>query len=151
MKRSLAVLAFLLALGTLFKLATKPAGPADSAAQGPPAASRSVTSDRPDVVLDPKTQLLSKYEAGSPEVREMVARVAERFGRNWPGAIERTDGLNGLILLDRLDLEAFFLYEKHPADFRRLRMLGADAAADLLLHWREYFGLKRADETDARS
>ena len=27
-------------------------------------------------------------------------------------------------------------------------MLGADAAADLLLHWREYFGLKRADETD---
>ncbi len=52
-------------------------------------------------------------------------------------------------LLDRLDLEAIFLYEKHPAEFRRLRdCLGDDAAADLLLHWREYFGLKRADETD---
>ena len=74
--------------------------------------------------------------------------MAERFGRNAL-AIERTDGLRGLVLLDRLDLEAIFLYEKHPTEFRRLRdMLGADAAADLLLHWREYFGLKRADETD---
>jgi hypothetical protein len=48
-------------------------------------------------------------------------------------------------------LEAIFLYEKHPEDFRRLRdLLGSDAAADLLLHWREYFGFKRADLTDRR-
>ena len=78
----------------------------------------------------------------------MVARVSERFGRNAE-AIERTDGLRGLVLLDRLDLEALFLYEKHPTEFRRLRdFLGGDAAADILLHWREYFGLKRADDTD---
>ncbi len=36
-------------------------------------------------------------------------------------AIERTDGLRGLALLDRLGLEAIFLYEKRPNDFRRLR------------------------------
>ena len=53
------------------------------------------------------------------------------------------------MLLDRLDIEALFLYEKHPDEFRRLRdLLGGDAAADLLLHWREYFGLKHADDTD---
>ncbi len=66
-----------------------------------------------------------------------------------PQAVERTDGLRGLMLLDRLDVEAIFLYEKHPSEFHRLRdALGSDAAADLLLHWREYFGLKRADTTD---
>src|SRR5262249_34372072 len=47
------------------------------------------------------------------------------------------------------DMEALLLYEKYPDEFRRLRdALGADAAADVLLHWREYFGLKRGDETD---
>ena len=35
-------------------------------------------------------------------------------------AIDRTDGLRGLELLDKLDLEAVFLYEKHPTEFRRL-------------------------------
>ena len=53
------------------------------------------------------------------------------------------------MLLDRLDIEAIFLYEKRPSEFRRLRdLLGTEAAADVLLHWREYFGLKRADDTD---
>jgi hypothetical protein len=48
-----------------------------------------------------------------------------------------------------LDLEAVFLHEKHPAEFRQLRdLVGDHAAADLLLHWREYFGLKRADSVD---
>ncbi len=66
--------------------------------------------------------------------------------------IEETDGLSGLLLLDRLDIEAIFLYEKHPDEFRRLRdSLGTDAAADVLLHWREYFGLKRADDTDRKA
>jgi hypothetical protein len=81
-------------------------------------------------------------------VRELVERVADRFGRNAE-AIERTDGVRGLVLLDRLDLEALFLYEKHPKEFHRLRdLLGGEAAADVLLHWREYFGLKHADDTD---
>ena len=80
--------------------------------------------------------------------RELVERTLEKY-RQTAVAIERTDGLRGLELLDRLDLEAIFLYEKHPNDFRRLRdALTDDAAADLLLHWREYFGLKRADDTD---
>jgi len=144
MKRTFALAALLAALGVLFKLSFKTAGPSEYASPASAA--------RPDAAIvseaDPKTDLLAKYRAGSPQVRDMVARVAERFGRN-ARAIERTDGLNGLILLDRLDLEAVFLYEKHPTDFRRLRdMLGADVAADLLLHWREYFGLKRADDTD---
>ena len=144
MKRTFALAALLAALGVLFKLSYKTAGPSESAS---PAAAV-----RPGAIVvseaDPKTDLLAKYRVGSPQVRDLVARVAERFGRN-ARAIERTDGLNGLILLDKLDLEAVFLYEKHPTDFRRLRdMLGPDAAADLLLHWREYFGLKRADETD---
>jgi hypothetical protein len=92
--------------------------------------------------------MLKKYRASSPRVRDLVERVTERFGRNAE-AIERTDGLRGLALLDRLDLEAVFLYEKYPKEFHRLRdLLGVDAAADVLLHWREYFGLKRADETD---
>ena len=97
---------------------------------------------------DSRSDLTAKYAADQPRVRELVARVAEKFGRNAQ-AIERTDGLPGLVLLDRLDLEAIFLYEKHPTEFRRLRdFLGGDAAADILLHWREYFGLKRADDTD---
>ena len=76
--------------------------------------------------------------------------MAGRFGRNAQ-AIEQTDGLRGLLLLDRLDIEAIFLYDKHPDEFRRLRdSLGNDAAADVLLHWREYFGLKHADDTDRK-
>ena len=92
--------------------------------------------------------MLARYRTASPRVREMVARLAERFGRNAE-AIDRTDGERGLVLLDKLDMEALFLYEKYPDEFHRLRdVLGADAAADVLLHWREYFGLKRGDETD---
>src|SRR5947199_121428 len=92
--------------------------------------------------------LLSRYRTASPRVRQMVARLADRFGRNAE-AIDRTDGERGLVLLDKLEMEALLLYEKYPAEFHRLRdVLGADAAADVLLHWREYFGLKRADETD---
>jgi hypothetical protein len=136
-------------MAVLVKLALKPAGPADSRTFRPAASAHAVNSDaRFGDQSDPKSQLLSKFETSPPEVRELVARVADRFGRNAQ-AIERTDGLRGLVLLDRLDVEAIFLYEKHPVDFRRLRdMLGSDAAADLLLHWREYFGFKRADETD---
>ena len=145
MKRTFALAALLAALGVLFKLSYKTVGPSgESSASAPMVVPGTVVLSEPD----PKTDLLAKYRGDIPQVRDLVARVAERFGRNAI-AIERTDGLNGLILLDRLDLEAVFLYEKHPTDFRRLRdLLGTDAAADLLLHWREYFGFKRADETD---
>ena len=95
-----------------------------------------------------KYELLEKYRSAPATDRELIARVVDRFGRNAQ-AIEQTDGLRGLSLLDRLDIEAIFLYEKRPSEFRRLRdLLGSDAAADVLLHWREYFGLKRADDTD---
>jgi len=149
MKRTFAVAALLTALVVLIKLTFKPTGPDGSASWAPATTARiAAPANPPDLETDPKSQLLAKYEAASPQDRGLVARVAERFGRNAQ-AIERTDGLRGLVLLDRLDLEAIFLYEKHPAEFRRLRdLLGGDAAADLLLHWREYFGLKRADDTD---
>ncbi len=144
MKRILAITALVAALGVLTKLAFKRVEPSDAAGR--------VSADRALNVnsagADPKSALLEKYQSEPTQVRDLVARVAERFGRNAQ-AIERTDGLRGLVLLDRLDLEAVFLHEKHPAEFRRLRdLVGDSAAADLLLHWREYFGLKRADSAD---
>ncbi len=143
MKRMLAITVLLAALAVLFKLANKPAG----APNGPSTAAP--TSRAANVeAADAESLLRAKYQSASPHDRELVARVVNRFGRNAQ-AIERTDGLRGLLLLDRLDIEAIFLYEKHPDEFRRLRdSLGSDAAADVLLHWREYFGLKRADDTD---
>jgi hypothetical protein len=95
---------------------------------------------------DPEAELLARYPR--PADHELAERVLRRY-RQTALAIERSEGLRGLTLLDRLDLEAIFLYEKHPNDFRRLsESLSDDAAADLLLHWREYIGLKRADDTD---
>jgi len=148
MKRTFAVAALLTALVVLIKLTFKPSGPSGSASLAPTTPHTTAAPANPtEAETDPKAQLLKKYET-DPQVRGLVARVVERFGRN-AHLIEGTDGLRGLTLLDRLDLEAIFLYEKHPTEFRRLRdLLGGEAAADLLLHWREYFGLKRADETD---
>jgi hypothetical protein len=144
MKRILAITALLAALGVLTKLVFKQGEPSDVAGRAPAEGVRNARSAE----ADPKTELLKKYESEPPEARELVARVADRFGRNAQ-VIERTDGLRGLVLLDRLDLEAIFLHERHPTEFRRLReLVGDNAAADLLLHWREYFGLKRADSAD---
>jgi hypothetical protein len=151
MKRAVASMAFLTALAVLIKLTFKPIDGSRLSAwvpANPPGIS--APPSVPDPEPDPHSQLLAKYESESPQVRGLVARVAERFGRNAQ-AVDRTDGLRGLALLDRLDLEALFIYEKHPIEFRRLRgLIGDDAAADVLAHWREYFGLKRADETDRR-
>jgi hypothetical protein len=149
MKRTLAIAVLITALGVLVKLTYKQAAPDEGAAHGPthsaPGSGAPLASVSPP---DSKAELMAKYETEAPQVAELVARVAERFGQNAL-AIERTDGLRGLVLLDKLDLEAVFLYEKHPTEFRRLRdFLGGDAAADLLLHWREYFGLKHADDRD---
>ena len=136
MKRTFAVVALLAALGALFKLAFRgDAGPADTPAD-PPAASR----------VDADAILLAKY----PTNRALVERALANFHHNAL-AIEATDGLRGLTLLDKLGFEAIYLYDKDPNDFRQLRdALSDDAAADLLLHWREYFALKRADDTDRR-
>ena len=149
MKRTFAVVMLLASLGVLIKLASKPIGPASVSGTSP--AVGAVETNRADRAVTEavaKNDMLARYRTASPRVREMVARLAERFGRN-ADAIERTDGVRGLLLLEKLDMEALFLYEKYPREFHRLRdLLGVEAAADVLLHWREYFGLKRADETD---
>lgn len=140
MKRTFAVVALLAALGVLFKLALKDTHPVGDRFESAP------TSARADADPDPEAAVLARY--GNPRDRALVERTLAKY-RRTALAVERTDGLRGLTLLDKLDLEAIFLYEKYPADFRRLRdTLTDDAAADLLLHWREYFGLKRADDVD---
>jgi len=147
MKRTFAVVALLAALGVLSKLALKPKAPSVGPAQAPSAASSGERADGRGA-SDPQSELRQRYSGRPEPERDLVARVAERF-RQTAVAIDRTDGLSGLKLLDRLDLEAVYLYEKHPKEFHRLReILNDDAAADVLLHWREYFGLKRADDTD---
>ena len=138
MKRLFAAVALLAALGVLMKLAFKgEAGVTRPALEAGPVAGT-------QEAADPDAGLLAKYPADRP----LVERVLRKY-RQTARTIEETDGLRGLVLLDRLDLEAIHLYEKYPNDFRRLRDgLTDDAAADVLLHWREYFGLKRADDTD---
>lgn len=138
MKRTFAAVLLLTALSVLIKLAWKdapqPANPGDP---------KQASTTR-EAAIDPETQLRQKY----PADRELVDRTLREFHHNAL-SIEKTDGLRGLVLLDRLGLEAVYLYEKYPNDFRRLRDAFDDqAAADVLLHWREYFGLKRADDTD---
>jgi hypothetical protein len=152
MKRTFAVVALLAALGVLCKLCFKQAPLA-----GPAGAEGRSDGQRPLAVLapasgggvpdrDPEAELLAR--STDPKDRALVERTLQRYHQNAV-AIARSDGLRGLALLDRLDLEAIYLYEKYPGDFRRLRdSVTDDAAADLLLHWREYFGLKRADDTD---
>jgi hypothetical protein len=149
MKRTFAVVILLASLGVLIKLASKPNG-ADGLSGSSPVvvAVASNRAEHADVEAVAKNDMLARYHSAPPHVREVVSRLAERFGRNAE-AIERTDGVRGLLLLEKLDMEALFLYEKYPREFHQLRdLLGVDAAAEVLLHWREYFGLKRADETD---
>ena len=139
MKRTFAAVVLLAALGVLLKLAFKPAPPRLPERPSPSDVARAVEPD-------PEAELRARYS--DPKDRALVDRTLDKY-RQTAVAIESTDGLRGLALLDRLDLEAIFLYERHPQEFRRLRdALSDDAAADLLLHWREYFGLKRADDTD---
>lgn len=144
MKQTFAVVILLAALGVLCKLALKPPSP-----QVEPVPGSSAAKEHPaQQTLDPQVELRRRYGNSPEPERELAARVADRFRQNAV-AIDQTDGLRGLKLLDRLDLEAVYLYEKHPKEFRRLRdILDDDSAADLLLHWRGYLGLKRADDTD---
>jgi hypothetical protein len=136
MKRTFAIVVLLAALGVLTKLMVK----------SPPAIERPKAQATKAAPFSPEAVLLAKYPAGTHHA--LVERTLKRYRHNAL-AVERTDGIKGLMLLDRLDLEAVFLYEKYPKDFRRLRdCLTDDAAADVLLHWREYFGMKRAAESD---
>ena len=144
MKQTFAVVVLLAALGVLCKLALKPHPP-----NAEPLPDSYTARELPvQHASDPRWELMQRYEHSPEQERELAARVADRFRQNAV-TIDRTDGLRGLRLLDRLDLEAVYLYEKHPKEFHRLRdILDDDSAADILLHWREYFGLKRADDTD---
>ncbi len=141
MKRGLALVLLLSALSVMLKLAARPA----SAPRGGAGASHLAAEP---AAPDPAAELAARYESAPASVRELVDRVGKRFGRRAL-EIDRSDGQQGLELLDRLDLEAVFLQEKRPVEFRRLRaIVGDESAADLLGHWREYFGLKRADQVD---
>jgi hypothetical protein len=149
MKRFLATAALVLGIATFVKLTLKPRELSLAERSGPTSSAELSASVPSHATYSGAGATLSeKYRSEPADVRALVARVAERFGRNAL-LVDNTDGLHGLVLLDRLDLEAIFLYEKHPAEFRRLRdSLGDNAAGDLLLHWREYFGFKRADDAD---
>lgn len=140
MKRTVAAVVLLGALGIVFKLALKD-DQARRASQSN-AAARAV--EQAPAVEDRAAELRAKY----PEHPELVDRVLDRY-RHTALDIERTDGLRGLTLLDAMDLEAIFLYERHPQEFRSLaETLDDRSAADLLVHWSSYFGLKRADDVD---
>ena len=141
MKRTFAVVVLLAALGVLLKLGLREGNAPDvgttSRPEGGPMASP----------VDPEIALLARH----PGDQDLIRRVYDEYRQNAL-AIERTDGLRGLKLLDALGVEAVYLYETHPGDFGRLREALTDAsAAEILLRWREYFGLKRADDTDRKT
>ncbi len=141
MKRTFAVVTLLAALGVLCKLAWRDAATRPNT---PPTAA--IAPGQAALQVAPEEELRRRY----PDDAALIDRVLEQYHHNAL-SIERTDGRRGLVLLDRLGMEAIYLYEKYPREFRELAgTLDDDAAADLLLHWREYFGLKRADETDRR-
>ena len=140
MKRTFAVVILLAALGMMLKLGLKRDEARPDAPTGP------VVDGQGSAGVDPEVALLERY----PAEKDLVRRVYGAFRQNAL-AIERTDGLRGLKLLDALGVEAVYLYEKHPGDFGRLREALSDvSAAEILLRWREYFGLKRADDPDRK-
>jgi hypothetical protein len=144
MKRTFALVALLAAVGVLCKLTLKESPSAGAHPSTAPAIGTGTTGSAS--IPDLEAELRAQY--ADPKDRALVDRTLAKYRHNAL-AIARTDGIRGLALLDRLDLEAIYLYEKYPGEFRRLRdSLSDDAAAELLLHWREYFGLKRADDVD---
>jgi hypothetical protein len=140
MKRTLAAVVLLAALGLFLKLAWK---------EGPGVGVRSTPASVEEIARDaPEPDAEAALRARYPDDRELVDRVLDRY-HHTAIEVERTDGLRGLTLLDALDLEAIFLYERHPDEFRSLaESLDDRSAAELLVHWSSYFGLKRADDVD---
>jgi hypothetical protein len=143
MKRLLAALVLVAALAVLVKVLGKPPR-AEVDASTLASKDAEVVSVGADTQAAAELALRAKY----PDEAELLDRVLPRY-RQTALAVEASDGLRGLRLLEKLDLEAIYLFERHPAEFRRLASsLGDDAAAEVLVHWREYFGLKRADDID---
>jgi len=102
MKRTFALVALLAALGVFVKLSVK---------EGPTRTTLDATvANEANATVDPAEQLLAKYP--DPVDRKLAERVLTTYRQNAL-AIERTDGIRGLKLLDKLDLEAIFLYEKN--------------------------------------
>jgi hypothetical protein len=147
MTRGLAVVVLLLAVASFVKLAGK--RPDFSRIwPNPSTTTEATTPAEAPTSPDPGAALAQRYAGASEADRALVARTLERFRQNAV-RVEATDGLRGLALLDRLDLEALDLYENQPALFQKLRdLVGDAAAAELLGHWSEYFGQKRGDTTD---
>src|SRR5690242_16624634 len=106
MKRTFAVVMLLASLGVLLKLARQPIDPGRPAA--PPIAAQGPAIEPAGGSPSDADSLLARYRTASPRVREMVSRLSGRFGRN-ADAIDRTDGERGLVLLDKLDMEALLL------------------------------------------
>ncbi len=139
-RQTLALLCLLIGSAVFIKLASKTK----------PVILEKVVIDGPSIsksFQDQKNQILSRYREDSKHFA-MVERVLSKYAQTAIN-LESTDGLRGLKLLDTLDLEAVYLYEKHPREFRRLCELVDDqAAARILLTWRDYLSLKRADDGD---
>ncbi len=143
MKRTIALVVLLASLGILLKIGLR-----EGLKPGPARLDTPYSShfDQDDNAAE--AALLARYPDSAD--RAVVERTLRKFKRNAV-QIERTDGLRGLVLLDRLDLEAVYLYERHREEFQRLREnLNDNAAAEILLRWRDYFGLKRVDDADRR-
>ena len=137
-RQKLALVCLLIGSSVFIKLASK---------TNPPQDLSKLTPSPTNSFQDKKQQLLTRYQA-NPADQALVERVLAKYAQTAIN-LEQTDGLRGLKLLDTLDLEAVYLYEKHPREFRRLCELVDDqAAAKILLTWRDYLGLKRADDGD---
>ncbi len=142
-KRILALLVLTGAVAGLLKVGLKPSPPRLDHQSDELIISGDVSES---AQVDSFQELRERYP--DPADAELVDRVINRFGNNAL-TIEATDGFRGLKLLDQFDLEAIVLYEESPDQFRRLVTLVDDqAAAELLLNWREYFSLKRSDQND---
>ena len=138
-KRIFAVVALLASAGAFLKLTYQRAIP-HATSSGTPGAGLAP--------LAPEKDALDRLLEQSPGSEDLIRRVRERYGNNAV-EIARTDGLRGLRLLDQLDLEALYLFEHDNEDFRRLAdLIGDQAAAEILIGWREYLGVKHSDQAD---
>src|SRR4051812_45673055 len=109
MKRTFALVALLAALGVLCKLSLKENATAKGGAGGEREGSSGVPGvAKPAPKSDPESELRARYANKDPRDLALVERTLQRYRQNAV-AIERTDGLRGLALLDRLDIEAIYL------------------------------------------
>lgn len=145
MKRLAAALIFLISLSLLVKLARSlRESPADAMP------GKDLAAHAREEIAGGQHETAPSLFDHYPNEAELIARVVDRY-QHTALRIHAAEGLRGLRLLDRLDLDAVFLFEKHPREFQRLAAaLNDAAAADLILHWREYFGWKRNDDLDRR-